>query len=221
MRRKISLVIFDMDGLMFDTERIMVRAWESAGRECGYNIKKDLAVETVGMNIAGTKAVFERELGRDFPFHDVRDVRQTYVRRELEKKGMPVKPGLPELLDYLSTRPLRTAVATSTERGRAEGYLEAAGVLSRFDTVVYGDEIEKSKPEPDIFLEAARRTGCLPSECLVLEDSESGLKAAAGAGMLSVFIQDIKRPSGDVLKSIYREAGSLHEVPVIIEQLLE
>jgi beta-phosphoglucomutase-like phosphatase (HAD superfamily) len=126
-----------------------------------------------------------------------------------------------EALAYIRNKGLPAAVATSTERGRAEAYLETANVLSFFDTVVYGDEIEKSKPAPDIFLEAARRSGCPPSECLVLEDSESGLKAAAAAGMRSVFIQDIKRPSADVLNGIYREADSLLELPEIIKELIE
>lgn len=220
MPQKISLVIFDMDGLMFDTERIGIRAWMQAGRDHGVPLTPEIITETIGLDIRNTERVFREHLG-DMPFEDMKMRRFEHAFEEIEKTGTPVKPGLPELLDWLTAQGIRKAVATSTERTRARHFMKLGGVLDKFDEIVCGNEVARGKPEPDIFLEAARRVGVHPDECIVLEDSENGLKAAHRAGMKPVLIVDIKRPTPETEKLVFAELDSLHGVAALIQRMTQ
>lgn len=208
----ISLVIFDMDGLMFDTERISVSAWQKAGERFGFDISPNIVLETLGLDLRKTEGVYRRHLGDSFPFSEAREFRIEYANRRVEESGVPVKEGLYELLEYLSAAGIPKAVATSTERARAEKYLTLAGVRDRFEAIVCGEDVEKGKPEPDIFLAAAQRLGIDPADCMVLEDSENGLTAAWKAGMRPLFVPDLRRPSPDVMARVFREFESLLRV---------
>jgi len=217
---KISLIIFDMDGLMFDTERIAISAWIKAGKDFGIEIEPEIVIDTIGLNIKGTEKVFKNYFGDSFPFDEVRKLRDEYAAQQIEENGIPAKAGLYELLEYLNEKEILKAVATSTERERAEKYLFFAKIRQLFDVVVCGDEVSRGKPEPDIFLEVARKLRCKPNECIVLEDSENGLRAALKAKMFPILIPDIKRPSKEVEGLIYRELGSLSEVKNLLCEIL-
>lgn len=208
----VRLVIFDMDGLMFDTERIAVDAWRHAGRQLGVEISPELVIETIGLNRKDTEATLLRRLGSGFPIEEARRLRVQYADETVTQNGVPVKEGLSALLDALDKAGVMKAVATSTERTRALKLLTFAGVLSRFDAVVCGDEVEHGKPHPDIFLVAAAKLGVSPADCMVLEDSESGLTAAHRAGMRPVLVPDLKAPSEDALALAFRVFRSLTEV---------
>ncbi len=210
--KKISLVIFDMDGLMFDTERIAADAWKSAGISSGIEIPDHLIQSIVGVNAKKSEEIFMDYFGKSFPYSEIRKIRLEYSTKLIEKEGIPVKKGLHELLDFLSVRKISRAVATSTERQRTAFYLSKGEISDKFDIIICGDEVKNSKPDPDIFLEAARRMGVTPDECIVLEDSENGLMAAYRAGMYPVLIPDIKRPCSEIMKIVYKEFKSLDEV---------
>jgi beta-phosphoglucomutase family hydrolase len=207
----VSAIIFDMDGLMFDTERLVINAWEKVGKEFGIDISKDIVIETMGLNVLGTEKVFKKHLGDDFPFYEIRGKRVKYVMDFIEKNGVPVKPGLYELLELLEQMKIQKAVATSTEREKACKVLTFAGVVERFDSIVYGDEIKNGKPNPDIFLKAAEHLGVSPEKCIVLEDSENGIKAAYKAGMYPIMIPDVKQPSAEVSGMAFKIFDSLVE----------
>lgn len=153
----VRLVIFDMDGLMFDTERIAVDAWRRAGERLGVKIPPELIIETIGLNEKDTEAALLRRLGAAFPYGEARRLRIQYAEEAVARNGVPVKEGLAELLDDLDGAGIPKAFATSTERPRALRLLELAGVRSRFDAVVCGDEAARGKPCPDIFLAAAAK----------------------------------------------------------------
>jgi HAD superfamily hydrolase (TIGR01509 family) len=213
----VRLVIFDMDGLMFDTERIAVDAWQRAGELLGYEISPTLVIETIGLNRQDTQAVLLSHLGSAFPYQEARRLRIQYAEDVIALNGVPIKDGLHSLLDFLDGAGIRKAVATSTERTRALKLLGLAGVRDRFDVVVRGDEVPRGKPNPDIFLAAAARLHCDPSNCMVLEDSESGLKAAYLAGMLPVLVPDLKMPSTQTETLAFRTFRSLVEVMHFLE----
>lgn len=217
---KILLVIFDMDGLMFDTERIAISAWDKAGKDFGVNIDSDMVIETIGLDIDGTRQVFQKYLRQGFPFDEVRKLRVKYALNYIEEHGIPVKEGLHELIEFLDENSILKAVATSTERYRAVKYLEFANIKDKFDIIVCGNEVNKGKPEPDIFLKAANMLNCCVEECIVLEDSENGIKAAASAGMLPIFIPDIRRPSNEAKKLIFKEFDSLLGVKDFLKTVL-
>jgi HAD superfamily hydrolase (TIGR01509 family) len=216
---KVSLVIFDMDGLMFDTERISIGAWQKAGASYNIKIHEETIVKTIGLNIIETERVFKEDLGEDLLFQKLKSGKMKNVLEYVKQNGMPVKKGFYETIKDLKKRGIKTAIATSSERERVETYLSYTNINDEFDTIVCGDEVQKGKPEPDIFLEAAKRVSCKPEECMVLEDSDNGLIAAYNAGMIPVYIEDIKRPQKSVLELIYKELESLFDVTGLLDEM--
>lgn len=219
-RQEIAAVIFDMDGLMFDTERIIMQAWKQAGHEFGYDIPDPALHATRGLGIEGTEHLFETILGPGFPFYQVRALRVQYTQTIIATQGLPIKDGLFELLDLLDTHTLSKAVATGTERAQAEPLLNMAHVLHRFDVLVYGDEVQNGKPDPEIFWLAAKRLQVTPEQCVVLEDSASGIRAASQAKMMPIAIPDINRLPHDVETLAFKTCDSLVEAAVFLSQLL-
>jgi len=217
----ISLIIFDMDGLMFDTERLSIPAWKKAGEKYGFNIEPAHVIEIIGINIIDTQKIFENYFGKDFPFFKIKTMREKYAFEYMEENGIPVKKGLYDLIDYLEDKKISKAVATSSERKKAEKYLTLANIENRFDYIVCGDEVTKGKPDPDIFIKVAQKAECNPDQCIVLEDSETGIIAASRAGMKPVFIKDIKRLSRSAEKLVFKEFNSLFEVKDYIKSVLE
>lgn len=187
-------VIFDMDGLLLDTERIARRAWQQAGRDFGYPMSDAVYGKIIGRRVVDAKEVLAETFGIDFPFYTVRQRRVEIADRIHEAEGIPVKPGVFELLQWLKANDIPAAVATSTTREIALYKLTKTGLLNEFQAVVAGDEVENGKPAPDIFLEAAKRLKISPQNCVVLEDSPAGLRGAQRAGALAVMVPDLATP---------------------------
>lgn len=205
-------IAFDMDGLMFDTERLAVEGWTFAGKQMGINISEDIVIKTLGLNIENTKHVLLNNLGEAFDFSAARKIRVDYVTSYLENNGIPIKMGLIELLDYLYSSHYRITVATSTERERAQYYLNKAGISKFFNKIVCGDMIEQGKPEPDIYIRASEIIGVPPHECLALEDSPLGILSAYRAGMKPVMIPDLIQPNEEVNNLLYAKLPTLFDV---------
>lgn len=211
-RNEIAAVIFDMDGLMFDTESIAFKGWKWAGEKSGFPLPESLIYQIAGNNLKSTRALLEKAMGSDFDFHHVRQFRLQYAAEHIEKYGVPIKTGLYDLLDTLERLAIPKAVATSTERARAEGILAKANVLDRFRSIVCGDEIQNGKPAPDIFLAAAKKMNAIPEQCVVLEDSEAGIRAASAANMHPFLVPDLRMPADDALKMVSKTFSDLGEV---------
>jgi HAD superfamily hydrolase (TIGR01509 family) len=212
-----SAVIFDMDGLMLDTERINQMAWRRAAAEWGYTFPDEIYLVAVGRTVRDTKALFRRTFGPDFPFEAMYQRKQDYVDAYIGNQGLPLKSGLLELLDLVEGLSLAKAIATSTIRSQALKKLTIAGLIDRFETIVCGDEIPKGKPAPDIFLAAAERLQVLAAGCLVLEDSEAGIRAAHAAGMRPIMIPDMKQPTPEIAALAYKVLSSLFEVEALLQ----
>lgn len=192
-------VIFDMDGLMLDTEGPALRAWEQAARAIGCEFDLGLCRQMIGRTFVDCVALIRARHGSDYPVDQLTRVWATGYDAIVAAEGVALKPGLDEILDLLEERGIVRAVATSTRHERARAKLEAAGLLHRFAALVGGDEVPNGKPAPDIFIMAAARLGVDARDCLVLEDSEPGMRAAAAAGMLPVMVPDLHPPSADLL----------------------
>jgi HAD superfamily hydrolase (TIGR01509 family) len=209
-----------MDGLMFDTESIGIKAWERAGNMFGYEIKPSHVIKTIGIDLKGTEEIFIDQFGKDFPFWKIRTLREEYAFKHMEENGIPAKKGLYELLDFLEDRNIDKALATSSERIKAEKCLRLGDVIDRFNHIVCGDEVKMGKPHPEIFQEAAQKAGFNKKDCIVLEDSDNGILAASRAGMKPMFIKDVKNLSEKMKKLIVKEFQSLIEVREYIKSIL-
>jgi HAD superfamily hydrolase (TIGR01509 family) len=206
-----SAVIFDMDGLMLDTERPSISIWADAGKMFGYNISQDLIIKTVGVSEKITRAIIQEELGADFPYDKVRDEVRVLFNKLFDENGIIHKKGLINLLDHLAAVGIPHAVATSTRKATAIDMLRKAGILDRFSSVTSGEEVTNGKPAPDVFLLAAERLGLSPGVCVGFEDSPAGLIGLHAAGIRSVFIKDLIEPPSDVLATVWRRYDDLSE----------
>jgi len=205
-----AAVIFDMDGLMINTEEPFLRLWPEIGKKFGYSISRDSVLRMVGINAESARAVMMQEYGEDFPYEKMRDDLRSLYKKEF-KDGVPHKKGLVYLLDRLYAANIPLGVATSTRRATALENLDKAGVLERFTAITGGDEVKNGKPAPDIFLLAAEKLGQPPASCVGLEDSTAGLMGLYAAGIKSIFIKDIVEPPQEVLASVWRRCNDLSE----------
>ena len=207
-----SAVIFDLDGVMLDTEPISRAGWQLAVSKFGLELSDEVFLKMVGLGIGDIGNVFKEAFGDEFDYEQARKMRLEYMKEHIDKNGIGIKPGVFEVLDFLDEQKVPRAIATSTTRKFAERKLALTKLGDRFDTIVYGDQIENGKPSPDIFLAAAKQLNVPAEKCLVIEDSENGIKAAHAAGMTVVMIPDLKQPTEQLRQMVVDVFASLHEV---------
>ena len=212
-------IILDMDGTMFDTERMGDRAWAMVEKEEGI---APLSRYYSNLNGIGQKeaARLYRELyGDKVDYYALYRKKRAYMNELLEREGVPVKRGLQELLDFVRARGLRLALGTSSPQEYARHCLRLAGVEERFDAVVCGDMVEQCKPSPEIFETAAAGLGLAPEECMVVEDSVNGIRAAVAGRFIPVMVPDQERELPDLGGAHIYVLQSLGEVPALVKQL--
>jgi HAD superfamily hydrolase (TIGR01509 family) len=205
-------VIFDMDGLMLDTERIALRVLAETALSLGYPWQEEIGLAMVGLNSRDSDAIVERHLGPHYPPGPLRDAFGRRYMTTIESEPVPIKPGLLELLDWLEEGGIPCAVATSTRRERALLKLDRAGVGKRFAMIVGGDEVARGKPAPDIYVAAASGLGMAPQHCLALEDSAPGVRSALAAGMAVIMVPDVIPPSSDIVSLGHPIVTTLNDV---------
>jgi len=211
-------VIFDMDGLMLDTEKLFARFWCKAAADFGTDMRLDHVIQIQSMSGKEAKARFKEMFGPDFNYEGVRLRRIELMTAFINANGVEKKKGLDELLAYLKKEGYKLAVATATESGRAQKYLEQVGVFHYFDALVCSAMVAKGKPEPDIYLKAANAIGVSPEECIVLEDSCNGVLSAYRAGCKPIMIPDLSQPSEYILSLLYDKTDDLNGVIDILKK---
>ena len=205
-------VVFDMDGLMFDTEAVFVKAWDWVGEKIGIGKAGFMVMETLGMNMELTKQKWRERFGDQCSEEEVTKLTFEYIDGFYAANKVPVKKGLRNLLEYLKNAGFRMAVASSSPMKDIERNLCDAGVRDYFSAIVSGDMVENSKPAPDIYLKACEQLAEKPEECYALEDSPSGLKAAMAAGCKTVNVPDLWQPDDETRASVAAVCGDLDEV---------
>lgn len=213
-----ATVIFDMDGLMLDSERVMVDCWSRAALGMGLHVERRHWLRMVGHGDAACRAILRELMDEDIAAELAGHCHALY-EAEMEA-GLPLRPGVVELLDWLRLRGIACGVATSTHRPRAPRKLQAAGLLDYFAAVTCGNDVTRAKPAPDIYLLAAQRLGVAPADCLVLEDSPAGVRAALAAGMHAVQVPDLVAPDEEVRALGHAIIASLHDVREMLERRL-
>ena len=194
LKEPVEAALFDMDGLLLDTEAIYTSAIQAAARGLGYpDMPLELCHSTAGVPGPERNRIIAAHFGEGFSIEEFRQHFTVHVRR-LTEAGIPLKPGVVELLDFLEGRGLPLAVATSARRPTAENHLGKAGLLGRFKALATRDDVERTKPYPDVYLEAARRLSVAPERCIAFEDSNVGLEAAHAAGTMAFMVPDLVQP---------------------------
>lgn len=211
-------VIFDMDGLLLDTERLTFDLCSRAAEQMGFTLSMELFKTTVGLRSLDTRKIYEKEFGEGFDYDRLREQNLAWFWEYIKEKGAPVKKGVFELLSFLKDNEIKSAVATSTSSATAPKILEKAGITVYVDAVVCGDMVKRGKPEPDIFLEAARRLKLPPEQCMGLEDSINGILSVHKAGMLPVMVPDLLPPTEEISPLLYAQTEDLEQVIPIIKK---
>lgn len=217
MAKKVKAVIFDQDGLMFDTERLALEGWEAVAQSYGICPGKDFFRDLKGTKQDKVKEALIREYGAELDYDTMFRGKREYSYRWIEEHGVPVKPGLCELLAYLRTHGIMRAVATASSRKWTQSNVKDAGIDRCFDAYIYGDMVTEAKPDPAIFLLAAAKLGIEPGECLVLEDSFNGIRAAAAGGFLPVMVPDQDEPDAELSLLLAARCDTLYDVIRLFE----
>ncbi|MBQ1385455.1 MAG: HAD family phosphatase [Erysipelotrichales bacterium] len=208
-------VIFDMDGTLLDTERIYLELWPEVADVSRYPGFRDAALKLVGIPANEGKHIFTELYGEDFPYDELWDKVISLFETRYETLPLPVKPGALSLLRSLKEKGVKTALASSTPSPLAQNNLKNAGLYDYIDFFITGEMVHHGKPDPEIFLLAAKTLGEKPEDCVVIEDSPDGIKAAHAAGMKVIMIPDLIEPTEEIRKmtdGIYNTLNDLTEI---------
>lgn len=214
----IKAVIFDMDGLMLDTEILLQRFWIEAAGLFGYEMSKETELGLRSYSSVYSINYLKRNFGENFPFADVRAKRIELMNDYIKRNGLKKKKGLDVLLDYIKSTDLKAAVCTATDFERTKKYLESVEVFDKFDDFVCGNMVARGKPAPDIYEYACKKLGLEPCECIALEDSPNGVISAAVAGLAPIMVPDLTKPSADIKPLLFAECESLDKVVDILSK---
>lgn len=215
----VSGIIFDMDGVLVDSERQSNEGWLWAAEQLGVDMPMWLIDSFKGAPVELCCKFFDDYYKGAIDYWEAKELRTQHVYKIRETEGIPVKKGVKDIFEYIRNNGLKCAVATSTRRESAEKTLHKIGVWDYLDAVVYGDEVEHGKPEPDIFLRAAKAIGISSSEAVVVEDSINGIKAGYAAGMRVVHIPDTIAIDDDIRKLTYMVCADLNGLIDVVESI--
>jgi HAD superfamily hydrolase (TIGR01509 family) len=214
--RKVKAVIFDMDGLLFDSESVYRDAMFATAADMGVELPDHLFRRLVGVPWAGNVVMMIEHYGPDFD-HEAFRVEATRRFHVVADAEICLKAGVIEILDQLDAQALPRAVCTSSLHATVQHHLGQHGLLARFDALVAQGDYSRGKPAPDPFLTAAERLGVDPVDCLALEDSHNGVRAAHAAGMMTIMVPDLLDPTEEMQSLCVRIAHDLHEVRALLE----
>ncbi len=188
-------VIFDMDGLLLDTERLFKRAYQRSAQQHGIILEDTVYDQMIGLRADASQRVLREALGPTAPSAAIIEGARHYYYMQIEEEGIPLRPGVLEFFDYVEELGFPKAVATSTHYDLAVIKLRVVGLLDRVVGVISGDQVEHGKPEPDIYQAAAKLIDLPPEDCLALEDSPPGVVAARKAGCVTTMVPDLQAPN--------------------------
>lgn len=202
--KKPEAVVLDMDGVIFDSEKCVIEAWKIVAEK--YNIKdiENTCMACLGLNREAARQVMFEKYGSDFPYDTYKKEVSGLYEEKYGEGRLPIKPGVVELLEFLKKEKIKVALASSTKSAVVNRQLDGAGITRYFEKIICGDMIKKSKPHPDIFLEACLELSVNPKNAIAIEDSYNGIRSAYAAGMTVIMVPDIVQPDKEIKeKSAY------------------
>ncbi len=215
----IKAVIFDMDGLMINTEKLLMRFWIESAQSFDFNMTKEDVLSIRSLAGKYTEAKLKKRFGDDFDYQAVRLKRIKLMNDYILKNGIEKKKGLDKLLIYLKEKGYKTSVATATDLKRANMYLDIIKVKKYLDKIVCATMVENGKPKPDIYLKACEELDVSPCEAIALEDSPNGIISAHDAGCKAIMIPDLSEPDEDIKKLLFKRLDSLDKVIEVLENI--
>ena len=198
----INGAVFDMDGLMFDSERLVYETWQMMMDELGFEYNLEIFKNTIGLRTDMAESYYNSLYGERFCYQPLKQRSREIFLKRVSEEGVPIKKGLVDLLEFLKSNNLKIAVATSTSAPTAHKIIRMAGVYDYFDAFVCGDDVRNGKPHPEVFLTAAERLSLPPTECVAFEDSINGIKSAHSAEMTTVMVPDYLQPTEEIIPMI-------------------
>ena len=220
MKKPFLGIVFDMDGVLIDSEPIVKQCGQIAAERYGAELSDRLYNQLIGLPAKQVEQGLQTAFGADFPMQEFRIELERLWHEHVHNHGMPVKPGVESILSHLQDHTVPYAIATSTPHERAQLSLSKAGILEHFDVIVGGDQVANGKPAPEIFLTAAERISTDASACIAIEDSAVGVNAAFNAGMHTIMIPDQKQPDEATMQHVKELFDSMHDaLPRILELL--
>ena len=205
-------VVFDMDGVLFDTEIVCMKAWMAVAEKNGMADMEKVFPQCIGLNSNDSRQIVMKAYGEDFDYPRFRQEASDWFQAYMRENGLLVKPGAPEILQWLRSAGYAVGLASSTRSSSVFGHLEQSGFREYFKTVITGDMVEHSKPRPDIYLMACRELGVEPEEAYAIEDSPNGIRSAHAAGMRPVMVPDMIAPDEEMRRLSFLVRKDLFEV---------
>jgi len=205
-------VLFDMDGLVLDTEKLYTRFWMEAANDLGYPMTFQQALGMRSLNRDLGQAKLEEYFGPGISYVQIRARRIELMDAYIAEHGIDLKPGIRELLDFLNDNGILCAITSSSPMTNIRRHLAAHDLLHRFDKLCSGYDVPNGKPAPDIYLHGAAALERKPEECLALEDSPTGILSAYRAGCLPVMVPDLDQPNKETVELLYAKADSLTDI---------
>lgn len=218
---KLKGLIFDMDGLLIDTERLSFEALVYDCKQRGFTLTMEQFLSIRSLSIPKCEEKFKGYFGEDFDFEDSFEKHFFYMREHMDKYGVPMKKGADNILEFAKEKGLKLALATSTPLPIAESQLTSLGLWDYFDKVQSAADIKNGKPAPDVYLAAAKLLGLEPSECMAFEDSPNGIRSASSAGCVTVMVPDLSGPDEELSKLIFASVDDLDEAVELIKNNME
>ncbi|MCM1025714.1 MAG: HAD family phosphatase [Roseburia sp.] len=209
-----NAVVFDMDGVLFDTERLCQDSWVTTAERNGLPDMEIIFPRCIGLNANDSRKIVMDAYGADFDYEGFRQQAAEWFWDYIKRNGLPIKLGVFELLDWLREKEWKIGLASSTRRSSVMNHLEQAGIRDRFSVIVTGDMVEHSKPKPDIYLLACRELGAEPCLSFAIEDSPNGIRSAFAAGMSPLMVPDMIAPDEEMRrlsKGIFQSLGEVLE----------
>ena len=214
----ICAVIFDMDGVLIDTEKHYNAAWCQAATEAGFPFTREHALLLRSCEAEEGEKLMQGIFGPSFDYYAIRERRRELVRERLAQYGLEKKPGVEETLRFLRAKGIKTAVATATALDITKSHLTTIGVCDLFDSIVSAKNVAHGKPEPDVYLYACEQIGERPQDCMAVEDSPNGIMAAYRAGLRTVMVPDLTQPDEELTKYLYACVNSLSDLCELVDK---
>lgn len=214
----IKAVLFDMDGVLIDTEKYLTKFWQQAAKEAGLAL--DITECYMFRSFASRYAskAFQEKYGDNYDYFAIRSRRKELMEEHLKANGIEMKPEVRETLQTLKEKGYQIAVVTATDEERTRKYLTETGIYDWFDSIICATMVERGKPFPDIYLYACEKIGCKPEECMAVEDSPNGVQAASAAGCKTVMVPDLTLPDEELEKKVIGVASVLGEILQYVDE---